>query len=960
MALGLELILSKDLSYQYTRGKPGDERGATPKSNHDGFSEWHCFGPVDYVKVRPFDNVSELQSRRARSHEQVHYGNSTSLALFCNPQTAKTIRPEAVDWFASSNPSGFQGNFFHVAELSISSIILNASKTYSSILSLLARIEGRLSEYFKDTCTDVYWSLGSSDLYLLCRPDNATVFFEFLTRLKALRESMCTSNQICLPSVRPIKLESRSFQSLNCNCHILSQVNLLTCVRDKAAISTIAKTEEFISAESGFAYTLDVAVSPGHEIQVTNLVDLQKTTGERADFTYTPRSIRLQLKHFGDVFDFIRSIYWESEAIRRTYVEGSRTTILSRVPESDKTHDPIPRDGEVCRLIEDVRNRINEFSTTFVGETRRAELEKELSVLESALFRNERIGAVRDLIPFLRQLSYCFNGVQMWKDYYEDRGELAGIALNTDTLITNLSRAIKNRIERKPEPSESTFPVTLDQGLSRLVNAYTIVAWLCSELLCRKPGSVMDSHCFATKFGALVCAGTSGRVECTDLFYDFREFTEARIEEPILAREHEKEEEWSAPLLLVSISGPTLLEPEIALVLCLHEMAEFSSWTELPHTKDIRVELNYWIKEVLVSNIVEIVRRKDSAVISNVADGRVIVNALLIWSLEFSRNKDARAKGVGEAPFTSDINKIDHFFTSQAEVLKPLKLVDGWARILNEFVRANVALPRFSNPNQNEILHALLKTIKDFEVFSELDHLQDDLKKIATEVFADIGMWVGLDHILHFTTIPKDRGSMDRIKDLDRIYRAIFKTLYSWAPSIPPDMNQIELVIARWGLQACAMCDDENSLDSIVAEKINASLDLLPKGAVLNSSEDHGRRVKVLTESLSRMDDRYRLWTDKHPQDEDIVRDSLRRRLQRLRAYKSDPRGGDDIPLWTPSKASQEGKLLNSFAALWVLGEQHPGIDKTRLRFMLELWAKSQIFSLKSIVETSVVAVDGK
>jgi hypothetical protein len=378
--------------------------------------------------------------------------------------------------------------------------------------------------------------------------------------------------------------------------HCFSQVNAFFCFKDRESLSASIDNDVKIISR-----TRTVC---GHQF------DFLRRENASEDGVATHASyLTMGTYSVAQIFDGVNSLADcstlamksdEYLAACKNGFDGSRTEIampsglipISARPEESE-HSEITLNKKLIEFGDLIDTSVHILTNQYGSVTGR-EVAKALLAVRKSLTRNERLGALRDLFPFVSQLCRCIQG-EAWNLLYSSKTDVRASTMSSASdLTTHLWRAIRNRIESRVESLDPSFPGTLDSGTSKLLNGYSVAAWLCSGVFNPSEKSL---RCASDSFAACVAAGYSGRIQTQETFADLRRLFEradpdADIEEISRIDEAESDDRWNARLLLLDISGRAIFRPEIAFLHCMHEIAEFSEWWTQKKAIKLRVAVN--------------------------------------------------------------------------------------------------------------------------------------------------------------------------------------------------------------------------------------------------------------------------------------------------------------------------------------------------------------------------------
>jgi len=679
-----------------------------------------------------------------------------------------------------------------------------------------------------------------------------------------------------------------------------------------------------------------------------------------------------------------------------------------------EAHEP-PHGRRAWRLTEEVKKNLDKireslkvFGDTFLNASQLAELRSIYVSFRACFFRQGLLGTARDLLPFFWQLGEALSLVDQWREYLEPPKEdgtenrheslrrWAEFSNGLQKLFGHLQRAVRNRIEHRSLQGDPPIPHTLTHGAGNIINSFSAVFWLAAELFRRHPEQTGDSvpgdiRCFA----AAVCAGSCGRVECDELFDDFRRFIENERPASGSAAPETSESRtrkpptiprprrllslaglpWSQRLLLLDISGVSLLRPELCFVHGLHEMAELSEWIMLPRNERLRTILNQWVVDEVAWAFAKALAQSTESPDSETCEPDVMAKAralhefVLAWVMY-----SGVAHGLGHSTVATSAGvweKRGELFSGPHPADLPGGLQDALEDAAEEYRRAlEVDAPLCKTIET--VVHDLMVQARGE---GEAVHLPDEranvldaarsdefaltvemIESLAKEVVADIGMWAAADHVLGE---GRPRTSQDRLRDLNRIYKSLLRAT---AESYTSDGTRprVDLfVLHRWAIQIAALSDGPEWIEIIHSELQNLQAELEAEWA-------EEQRESVLAECSQSTAPLHTLFPDEamryletNPKRWPVQfgsQSSLTASLRTLACYRTSATDDAGIPRFAPEKSfsPMERELFSAFRAAW----NHPDSQhhSTRpndesIRFVQLLWATAGCFGVPSILE---------
>ena len=203
---------------------------------------------------------------------------------------------------------------------------------------------------------------------------------------------------------------------------------------------------------------------------------------------------------------------------------------------------------------------------------------------------------------------------------------------------------------------------------------------------------------------------------------------------------------WSAPLLLLEISGRSLLCPEISFVHCFHEMAELSDWIRQTQCADLRRMLNEWVIGLIKSIFAEAVKDRIGRTTQH--------NLSVVDTLDAKRMITPEVEGELDTFAAVFVNlclerylkdeegnrlEIDDFHPVAAATKIAQAVISGaHDDTIIPDLRSRVADTR-SSPKRHLGIPVDRRHIRDAVKAS--DRAAMTVEELVTEVVADIGMW---------------------------------------------------------------------------------------------------------------------------------------------------------------------------------------------------------------------------
>jgi hypothetical protein len=457
----------------------------------------------------------------------------------------------------------------------------------------------------------VYETLGGPDLVLIIKLRNFGEDLEGGCRVIYSARNMKAIE--LLPST------ARTAESKIPECHAFaSTYSFLIYTEPSTNLADVSQQDN----PTTLAFSTSIRSAPGHESEILKAISNRDDSLGRQIVVTGDSSILLKSHNLQDFFSFISGSLPNTVSTgkhQHNNIHLSRTTIVSNdfsnLPESF-VHDSLKLSEKLSNILNEITQILTSKPFKHLRRTTQYEIRKHIDILKAAFSKNENANAVRDLLPFLLQLSRCLSH-PAWKEIVDQPQKRLMLQEEFETFLHHFSTSLRNRIEHRLETLESSFVNSLDFATNRLINAYSVVSWLTWERFVSSPLTTIQEgtdqdHCIAPQFGTMVRAGSFGGVDCRELF----EFARVEVEQvyqkhkhgfdyvrPIA--EHGGIKDWNTPLVLMSISGAVLFKPERALFYFLHESAELSDWLQLRYSENLRVEMNDWILDIVTAKALE-------------------------------------------------------------------------------------------------------------------------------------------------------------------------------------------------------------------------------------------------------------------------------------------------------------------------------------------------------------------
>ncbi len=792
MCLGLQLQFYRDLCphYGYANGD------ADPKQIAQ-WTEWTVLGHWDYLTIRQINDFAEFASISHGSlqikSKEIKAQEENQQTLLSGPLCFNLLKSPLFPGSASVNANEWNSSpMLLVVQLSVSSVTFNAFTTYDELLIAMTKIESKVATLLQAEQewlpkSDVYWTLGSQDFVALLAISNEGQIPSAMGVVQLLRQILFVDVFGDLDSPKH---------------HVFAGVNA------QFAFKT-SYTDELHNrspADSTIFLRSNVTISPGHEEEYLGDSSLQLSWNS-ASLTVSFSTIAEYSKWLDN--NCLNVNGHRKQDIGNTYGEILFSKdVLTTASRNDSSHDQIDLNDHIKKLRNEIRNGVISFTSRSVGPSQGIEIQKTIDAICAALGRNECLGAVRDLLPFLRRLSECL-GSDRWANYLLcDSYSSQRVSQDLTRLTEHSWIAIRNRIESKSDHFDPMYSSSLNNGCVKLMNAYTVAAWLCWDVLSRAtnadPRKLENVSCDAENFAACVCAGSSGRVECEKVFDEFISIA--------------KPNDSSTPLLLLSISGPVLFRPEAAIAHCLHEMAEFSMWIEQavgpPSLHELRGEISKFISWIVEGYVFDLILHSESVFLKNhilQEEGRTNVTKLLQYAVIAEHNQTVGE--LFESIICSDPWEKAQTVFKQIIASTPLDdveelLMRSWLGMannekfglmkrlgglnashfdslqqeLNGVLRASTARQTTEAPSERFTIASFRRRCEVFVT-------------IVREAFADFGMVLAISRMLKETNgIGK---SILLTSHINYMFAALIESLYAWLPSAAIEIA-LKTILPRW------------------------------------------------------------------------------------------------------------------------------------------------------------------
>lgn len=961
MAFGLRLSFLRDISPHFCR-KNSDN--ATQMI--EGGDVWFVLGSSDYLVVETLENLSDVNpAAYSEESEEIEEPSGTTIPKKhpANPggRLDLNLFPSSSSEFSAdkcifTTVSPARPSHVFIIKLAVSSVALDQCKGFATVLDLMRSLEEKamkLGASLGLNQIESFYTLGGIDVVLLLPidlPTQAKIAMGFVQQLRELR--------ICEISRDPSQVDF----------HVLSS----------ASANLVGRSLD-VDGNDSLNLLTRVSFAAGHEARALEAKEDSKEI-------YVSWGERAVVQHFDSLNKMLTSrekVFFEKgkdgQRSKRRDVDSSRTEILFRpedllgedapalFDQASYRHGEVQLSGESEVEISKLEGSILRFCTDHLGRTQGGELLKVFETLRHSLLRSERVGGIRDLLPFFRQLGACLHLVDEWDLYLRKGRNALEDTSNSLTYLTNhLWRAIRNRIESRVENLDPSFPGTLDNGASKLVNAYSIVALICWEMFSTDDGEkrqVAYEINVAQRFAASVCSGSAGRVECQEAFAYFREFYEQYDGKPISS----KQVGWCSPLLMLNISGPVLYRPEAAFVHCMHEMAEFANWSQRSATDQLRPLLNEHILAELQGLFILLVEHAEAVFESSEktlgsndlryhksnreaymrALPRILRAALCVLYLGHADGIDLET-AIARCRQEIDPVKLPDIFKRACAMLasdrfrrKSLLLADIKDSALSSSICLDISTilrDGLEQKDNSPLPSHLMDVMRFFEI-------TDDYSEFLHESIADFGMMLAIDQL---------RGQRDSIKyefveDVNYCFARLSESLFSWLPAKETARLAFQRILGRWAVmhECFSAVQDYSEWTQKFNKDVHRYLRAaLPKETAVRATEDLDSRI---ADALGYFGDISVIPTVNHSKCLASTFNSFwQKRI---------------TTVFLPPKDSQPRELLERMFITWHAAVSHMNktqapnspdsheIDALRKELVLSLWAHSQKLSANKMFE---------
>lgn len=492
---------------------------------------------------------------------------------------------------------------------SLSAVAIDSCETIAAVTAVFSTVENEIYQKFDASGIRIftYRTLGGPDIVAMTevRSDN---------EISKATVAMQDARAILVSS------DGASGGGGQASCHVIASTNSMLIYRNAKSLA-----QDWLDESANVTVSTAIKCAPGHEKYVSDelgkrlvIANSSSTVTQSVvasgEFVTVWRSESVKC-YFAIIDDLLHDLTFGQSSV---YVSRTLVTVagveLKQCSYRASAHFLAKFQDRIDKCKQKILKNVQSLCT----EYQYVEMERMLRTWEIGFRRNENANSIRDLIPFFCQLGEALEEISPYSKH--DTFIDYSIDQDLSKMLEHGWRALRTRLEYRIDESASFLPNALDYGANKLVNAYTIMAWLSWSMFIARSSKPAErdpgSGCLAKNFGVMVCAGNIGRVNCEELFRSWRRLAEwpslqilgddviAKIKQAKEKTDRPKfssgllydrgNDQWNANLLLMSISGPALFRPEIAIVNCLHEMAEFTHWAYLPPNDAVGCNVSIW------------------------------------------------------------------------------------------------------------------------------------------------------------------------------------------------------------------------------------------------------------------------------------------------------------------------------------------------------------------------------
>jgi hypothetical protein len=620
-----------------------------------------------------------------------------------------------------------QSPFLFVAQFAISAAAHECMQNYDGVLDLMQRIRDKLVAGYRVYCTDLkkhfskpnfpanqyeplppedlffFRSLGAFDIAVVALPRTPTQLCGLIHFANEARKLLL--KDVCDPDPKNGDIPGHAFA-------LVEDIVAYRTTPESHGEHSIERSPNSVEeiAEQWAAWGLElqttVMVDSGHEEDVEGKIPRLKQEKNNENMPLRLSGLHTMRIDYRDVHEFAAE--WTPLLSDRNFhvatLVDSTSSLAIRPPftstafkNAKNSTDPAWKLSTAFREeLTRIRKAIQKWQNCvkILHQQQKKELELLLDTFENSFYRLETATALRDLLPFMRQLAACLGRdewITFWKASDTDRNQ---VKRDSTKLIAHLGRAFQNRLEPRSQYADPAIYHTLEHGASKIVPAYSTIYWLTSELFADgrlTPDEHTAHSCPASNCGVCLAIGTNGAVAFSEIFGDFRTYLLSEYK-ALALKDAPVNTTWTSPLILLDASGHHVLEPDSHTINSFHEMFLFSDWLLHPDQESLREELNL---ELLDS-------------ISNTVD-EYLDKVATAWALNQSvSEEDQNDEDHNEEDQNDeDHNKEDHHNVTE---------------ILND-LRSRISKPTAINQETWEIIKKFLHRIT---IMSAVEQMQSD------------------------------------------------------------------------------------------------------------------------------------------------------------------------------------------------------------------------------------------
>ena len=904
MSLGIQLIFQRERSIHFRTS--GDQRANVASYVYDLN---HVLGSFDYLTPRLVESLSKLFSdRRMPNHTRSWEGPRLDISdrdlapsLLAGDTSIVLLPPSTTGTNVRARLGDLKAGVTAIIRVSLTSHAIDTPGKFKDARDHFERVPEILTSLFSETChgADMQMSawntLGGPDFVCLLNV-TSTQELQFALNYVAALRSTRLSKLLANPGAGNVR-------------HLFASVQMNLVFKYGGANQPIQGHYEE-GGSTTLEYFCRMSPGPGHEREC-----LEKITSagiqapSRAVISSGYRSLQLTFDSLTDLvhaIDVVSRTEENGHVLRNSDLYNVRSAIGSIEDPTHREHttdapgaEPlmdiaIPQlSPEICELLRDIKSRFEDFAAQYLGATFLHEFDQVFSTLSVAICRSDRTNSVRDLLPFADQLSRALTEDELWDKLFPDDAE--AIRDQFSSIMDHLWTAIRNRIEHRGEPSDPSFPNTIEFGASKLVNAYTTAAWLACRALFL---TTRESNCGARGFAAAVAAGTEGSVRVTQVFPNLYPLD---TDSPI---ERRTEDEWNSNLYLLKISGPALFRPELTMVLCLHEMAEFSGWTKC--YSQLNSVINSGLFDYMTCRLLTDLDLPATQVTVE------ILTALLSQDDQVSQRSVFGP--LAERELRRRMSPTDYWRTlsRRIQMIDRASLVAATGR-----ARSSQVLTGHTPPEWTKIL---LENAPESPI-SNLLTVFAKLEKTLRELVADFAMCLGLFHYLD--------DESEKVAHINHLFTSMLECSLESSPD--PANIHLDGMLLRWAFQISVFSDREAKLD-FVCDQMNNYRSRI-------ESAIHSTRAKATFAPEK--------WAKKHWQTMGILPSEGQFDLAEY--FRQS------IPfarLWRPTTDEPASVLVEEFRNVWDKSFRGDGeVEAARCNLIQLLWLKANRFRVGHVAE---------